>query len=115
MSEVRGEERSVGELVECPKCYTPMIREPASPEWFCECGGRLILSDPDRSRRDRLLREAEVTPTIDACTAFEVGRLEAARERSAVELALERSSRENKLLWERLNEIRLISTRRLPL
>lgn len=76
MSEVRGEERSVGEL--------------------------------DRRKRDELLREVEVTPTIDACTAFEVGR-RIERER------FEKLEKENELLWQRLQEIRLVSTRRLPL
>lgn len=62
----------------------------------------------DRRRRDELLREVEVTPTIDACTAFEVGR-RVERERH------ETLRKEVELLWQRLNEIRLISTRRLPL
>jgi hypothetical protein len=61
--------------------------------------------------REELLKAEGLSATIDAVTAFEVGRRSVGNELARLEAKLNERSEENSLLWARLNELRLAASR----
>ncbi len=61
--------------------------------------------------REELLKAEGLSATIDAVTAFEVGRRSLDNELARLEAKLNERSEENSLLWARLNELRLVASK----
>lgn len=61
--------------------------------------------------REELLKAEGISATIDAVTAFEVGRRSLRNELARLDAKLSERSEENSLLWARLNELRLVASR----
>jgi hypothetical protein len=61
--------------------------------------------------REELLKAEGLSATIDAVTAFEVGRRSVDSELALLESKLKDRLDENALLWARLNELRLVASK----